>query len=360
MADLAAGDREHDGRLHRPPSGRRRREVAVTGAAPDPSDAARQADPASRRDAAPRARARPSCPVSRCRRSTPRRRTCRCGSSSAASARAQLCPEPAPRPGGSAAAANRLARGRRLRRAGRRAGSRRAGAGRHLQGLRGSLRGHPGRRDRRTSTLSPGSMPTATCGCSSSSAGRCRPMPRLRRSPARCSGTCPRAATAASSAACACATAAAGRCGSTTHADEKAELLRAAICDDEVLQAIGRGRGVNRTAANPLEVHVLADVALPLVHDEIVAWETVAPDLFQRMLLAGIAVDSPSRRRAAPSCAVLRREAGARRPSSGRDLSGQNPISNLYREMSLKSAAYRRPGRGRSWQRAWWIDGNAR
>ena len=27
--------------------------------------------------------------------------------------------------------------------------------------------------------------------------------------------------------------------------------------------------------------------------------------------------------------------------------------------MSLKSAAYRRTGRGRSWQRAWWIDGAA-
>ena len=27
--------------------------------------------------------------------------------------------------------------------------------------------------------------------------------------------------------------------------------------------------------------------------------------------------------------------------------------------MSLKSAAYRRPGRGCGWQRAWWIDGDA-
>ena len=78
------------------------------------------------------------------------------------------------------------------------------------------------------------------------------------------------------------------------HADDKAELLRAAICDDEVIQAIGRGRGVNRSADDPLEVHVLADVALPLVHDAILAWEAVQPDLFQRMLLAGIAVDSPT------------------------------------------------------------------
>ena len=118
------------------------------------------------------------------------------------------------------------------------------------------------------------------------------------------------------------------------HADDKAELLRAAICDDQLIQAIGRGRGVNRSADDPLEVHVLADVALPLVHDAIVAWETVQPDLFQRMLLAGIAVDSPQRRRA---CCIRRCSPAQRRPrrrSSGQDLSGQNPIRDLYREMS--------------------------
>ena len=38
---------------------------------------------------------------------------------------------------------------------------------------------------------------------------------------------------------------------------------------------------------------------------------------------------------------------------------GQNPIRNTYREMSLKSAAYRRPGSGCGWQRAWWIAGEA-
>jgi hypothetical protein len=54
------------------------------------------------------------------------------------------------------------------------------------------------------------------------------------------------------------------------HEDPKAELMRAAVCDDEVIQAIGRGRGVNRTAANPLEVQVLAEVALPMVHDSVV------------------------------------------------------------------------------------------
>ncbi len=36
---------------------------------------------------------------------------------------------------------------------------------------------------------------------------------------------------------------------------------------------------------------------------------------------------------------------------------GHFPIESTYREMSLKSARYRRGGRGRSWQRVWWIDG---
>ena len=102
------------------------------------------------------------------------------------------------------------------------------------------------------------------------------------------------------------------------HEDEMAELLRAAICDDELIQAIGRGRGVNRTAANPLEVHVLADVALPLVHDRVLAWETEVPDIVQRMLLAGIAVDSPADAAVLHPRAVHRRRAGEEGLRAGR------------------------------------------
>ena len=78
------------------------------------------------------------------------------------------------------------------------------------------------------------------------------------------------------------------------HSDPSAELLRAAICDDEVIQALGRGRGINRTEDNPLEVHLMADVALPLAYDRVLAWDNVRPDIVQRMLLAGLAVDSPA------------------------------------------------------------------
>ena len=142
------------------------------------------------------------------------------------------------------------------------------------------------------------------------------------------------------------------------HQDPKGELLRGAICDDELVQAIGRGRGINRGPANPLAVHILADVALPLVHDRIVPWDAVKPDLFQRMLLAGVAVSSPGdARQLHPS---LLPEVAAAEKAFQRAFGGQFPIGDTYRGMSVKSARYRRVGRGRAWQRAWWIEGEAR
>lgn len=59
------------------------------------------------------------------------------------------------------------------------------------------------------------------------------------------------------------------------------------------MQALGRGRGINRKSDNPLEVRVLADVVLPVAYDRVIAWEAVCPDAIQRKLLAGVALDSP-------------------------------------------------------------------
>lgn len=137
------------------------------------------------------------------------------------------------------------------------------------------------------------------------------------------------------------------------HEDEQAECLRAAICDDELIQAIGRGRGVNRTAETPLEIHVLANVALPLIHDQVIPWEACSPDTVQRMLIQGVAVDSPS------DAAVLHptlfgsaaaAESAFRRAGFNR----QTPIYVSYRGLTVKSAGYRRGGRGRGWQQAFW------
>jgi hypothetical protein len=138
------------------------------------------------------------------------------------------------------------------------------------------------------------------------------------------------------------------------HEDPLAELMRAAVCDDEVIQAIGRGRGVNRTAANPLEVQVLADVALPMVHDRVVPWDSVVPDVLQHMLLAGIAVDSPAVA-AALHPQLLPNVEQAKKAFQRGAFRGHFPIGNTYRDLSLKSARFLRGGRGHSWQRAWWI-----
>lgn len=140
------------------------------------------------------------------------------------------------------------------------------------------------------------------------------------------------------------------------HEDPAAEVMRAAICDDELIQVIGRGRGVNRTADHPLDVHILADVALPLVHDHIVPWDSIKPGFFEQMLLEGVAVDSASDAFGLYpemfSSLEQAKSAFRREPFKGQ-------IPYVYiRGLTLKSASYRRPGRGRSWQRAWWIDGD--
>jgi len=139
------------------------------------------------------------------------------------------------------------------------------------------------------------------------------------------------------------------------HEDELGELIRAAICDDEVIQGVGRGRGINRTADTPLEVHLLCDLALPLVHDSVTSWEVVQPNIVRQMLLAGVAVDSPAdAARLHPQ--LLKNEKAAQKAFERASFKRQIPIRILYRGMSLKSAAYKRGGRGCGWQTAYWLD----
>jgi hypothetical protein len=142
------------------------------------------------------------------------------------------------------------------------------------------------------------------------------------------------------------------------HEDLKAELMHATVCDDEVIQALGRGRGLYRTTEDPLEVRVLADVALPMVHDRVVPSDSVRPDLTQMMLLAGLAVDSPANA-AALHPSLFETVAAADHAFRTAGFNRQIPIGTTYWEMAVKSAAYRRVGRGRSWQRTWWIMGSA-
>ncbi|WP_147426107.1 ATP-dependent DNA helicase [Teichococcus wenyumeiae] len=73
-----------------------------------------------------------------------------------------------------------------------------------------------------------------------------------------------------------------------TYADPIAEAIRSAITDAEMVQAIGRARGVNRTAENPVTVWCMADVVTPLVVDELHTWRELAPSPVERMAGRGI------------------------------------------------------------------------
>jgi hypothetical protein len=74
------------------------------------------------------------------------------------------------------------------------------------------------------------------------------------------------------------------------HPEALVEALRWQACEAEIIQAIGRGRGINREKDRPLDVDVLANVCLPLTVNHVEAWE--APGR-EAELLAGIWPKSP-------------------------------------------------------------------
>jgi hypothetical protein len=78
------------------------------------------------------------------------------------------------------------------------------------------------------------------------------------------------------------------------HPDRVAEACRWQVCEGELVQAIGRGRGVNRTASNPLEMDILANVDLPVTVAKVASWDSEGISEFVEMLAEGIILTSPA------------------------------------------------------------------
>jgi hypothetical protein len=57
------------------------------------------------------------------------------------------------------------------------------------------------------------------------------------------------------------------------HPDPVGEHVRYQICEGEMLQALGRARAINRTAENPLEIGIVADVVLPITVNTVIPWQ---------------------------------------------------------------------------------------
>jgi hypothetical protein len=62
------------------------------------------------------------------------------------------------------------------------------------------------------------------------------------------------------------------------HPDPMAELLRWQVCEAGIIQAVGRARGILRTAADPLDIWLLTDVPVPEIGKVVpVLWGEIAP-----------------------------------------------------------------------------------
>jgi putative DNA primase/helicase len=69
----------------------------------------------------------------------------------------------------------------------------------------------------------------------------------------------------------------------------EAELIRQAVTEAAIIQAIGRARGINRSAANPVEVYmVLHDTTVPIAVDAVVQFGDLEPTKIDSMIERGL------------------------------------------------------------------------
>jgi hypothetical protein len=61
------------------------------------------------------------------------------------------------------------------------------------------------------------------------------------------------------------------------HPDDFVEAVRWQINEGELVQAIGRARGINRTAKTPLDIDLLFDSCLPITVSNVVIWSPPSP-----------------------------------------------------------------------------------
>lgn len=80
------------------------------------------------------------------------------------------------------------------------------------------------------------------------------------------------------------------------HPDPIAEAIRWNICEAELVQALGRGRGVNRTADSPLQVDLLTDIVLPVTADEVIDWADLVPSRTDMMAARGVVLENAADR----------------------------------------------------------------
>lgn len=138
------------------------------------------------------------------------------------------------------------------------------------------------------------------------------------------------------------------------HPDQTCERIRSRICAGELVQAIGRGRGVNRGPDDPVEVLVLGDAVLPVPVDDFLPDEDLKPSPTDLMLSeGGIAFEDGSS--ASLAYPALWRTAGAYREAVRR----RRCVTNSYKYITIGErdaplpVTFQVEGKGQKPQRAW-------
>jgi putative DNA primase/helicase len=137
------------------------------------------------------------------------------------------------------------------------------------------------------------------------------------------------------------------------HPDELAEAIRYQICEAELMQAIGRGRGVSRTAETPLDVDILADVVLPITVDRIDDWRP--PGLEVEMIAEGVWLKSAAdMARAWPDVWATAQAARdwLKREQCGISLDNHT-LQGKFHTVRLLQVRYQRAGPKQHWHHAW-------
>jgi putative DNA primase/helicase len=139
------------------------------------------------------------------------------------------------------------------------------------------------------------------------------------------------------------------------HPEPLAEAVRWSVCEGELVQIIGRGRGVNRTAGNPLDVLVLTDVPLPVPLAGMIAAKDINPTpLAEQLAAGGIAFEGPNA--AAAAYPGLWRSAGAAQMAWQRERLQTSPYRDSYYGNVcnlLSKMTYQLEGAGRVAMVAW-------
>jgi hypothetical protein len=132
------------------------------------------------------------------------------------------------------------------------------------------------------------------------------------------------------------------------HPDSLAEDVRWQICEGGLVQGVGRARGVNRTAENPVTHHILNDIVLPLTIDVAAGWDW--PELEVYMVAEGIWLESPADMAAAwPDVWPT--------PMAANNWLRANtvyfPFIDYSSKEKLHRVRYHRAGPKRKWRTAW-------